>query len=89
VAYVTKEAIATAETAMEAETVAAEDPVKMGPIQMAGVMMTTSGLALTMITRNTSLPTARKHVDYVEVVEAAEAILLTASGVHGLGEHAL
>merc|ERR1712038_1247347 len=89
VAYVTKEAVATAETAMEAETVAPENPVKMGPIQIAGVMMTTSGPALTINTRNTSLPTARKHVVYAEVVAAAEAILLTASGVHGLGEHAL
>ena len=42
-----------------------ENPVKMGLIQITGVMITSSGLALTTSTSNTSVPTARNCADYV------------------------
>ena len=42
-----------------------EYPVKMGLIQMDGVMMSTAGPALTRTIKNTSLPTARPCADHV------------------------
>ena len=49
----------------EMEAVVVENPVKMGLIQITGVMITSSGLALTTSTSNTSVPTARNCADYV------------------------
>merc|ERR1719471_2357214 len=45
------------------EAVAPEDPVKMGPIQITGVMMLTAGPALTTGTGTGLFPTARSCVD--------------------------
>ena len=45
---------------------AAEDPVVMGQIQMDGAPTSTSGLALTIDTGSTSVPTARSCVDNVK-----------------------
>merc|ERR1712117_766383 len=55
------------------EAVAPEDPVKMGLIQITGVMMLTAGPALTRHISSTSLPTARHCVDYAAVVDPATA----------------
>jgi len=70
------------------EAVATETPVKMGPIQNAIVMKVTSGPAPTNSGSNTSVPTARSCVDYAVAV-IHHHFLLTVSGVHGNGEHAL
>jgi len=65
-----------------------EDLVKMDQIQMDGVWISSSGLALTTDINNTSVPIARNCVDNAAAV-IHHHFLLTVSGVHGVGEHAL